>query len=84
MIAICSILHIFFLISPCKKILMQTLKTAADYYLQGNAWRKKGDFKRAMDCYMEAIALDPDSPAATAKEMLDDIMAFYCKDCYNP
>ena len=32
----------------------------------------------------EAIALDPESPAVTAKEMLDSIMSFYCKDYYNP
>ena len=58
--------------------------TAEEYYQQGNAWRKQGDFKRALDCYMEAIALDPESPAVAAKEMLDDIMSFYCKDYYNP
>ncbi len=33
--------------------------TAEEYYQEGNAWRKQGDFKRALDCYMEAIALDP-------------------------
>ena len=54
--------------------------TAEEYYQQGNAWRKQGDFKRALDSYMEAIALDPESPAVAAKEMLDDIMNFYCKD----
>ena len=58
--------------------------TAEEYYQEGNAWRKQGDFKRALDCYMEAIALDPESPAVTAKEMLDNIMGFYCKDYYNP
>ena len=58
--------------------------TAEEYYQQGNAWRKKGDFKRALDSYMEAIALDPESPAVAAKEMLDDIMNFYCKDYYKP
>ena len=58
--------------------------TAEEYYQQGNTWRKKGDFKRALDSYMEAIALDPESPAVAAKEMLDDIMNFYCKDYYNP
>ena len=57
--------------------------TAEEYYQQGNAWRKQGDFKRALDCYMEAIALDPESPAVAAKEMLDDIMSFYCKDYYH-
>ena len=58
--------------------------TAEEYYQQGNAWRKQGDFKRALDSYMEAIALDLESPAVAAKEMLDDIMNFYCKDYYNP
>ena len=58
--------------------------TAEEYYQQGNVWRKQGDFKRALDSYMEAIALDPESPAVAAKEMLDDIMNFYCKDYYNP
>ena len=58
--------------------------TAEEYYQQGNAWRKQGDFKRALDSYMEAIALDPESPAVAAKEILDDIMNFYCKDYYNP
>lgn len=58
--------------------------TAEEYYQQGNAWRKQGDFKRALDSYMEAIALDPESPAVAAKEMLDNIMNFYCKDYYNP
>lgn len=58
--------------------------TANDYYLQGNEWRRKGDFRQALGCYMEAISLDADSPARAAKEMLEDIMAFYCKDYYNP
>ena len=58
--------------------------TAEKYYQEGNAWRKQGDFKRALDSYMEAIALDPESPAVAAKEMLDYIMSFYCKDYYNP
>ncbi len=38
----------------------------------------------AQNCYLEAIALDPNSPAATALEMLDDIQNFYHKDYYNP
>nr|WP_293529745.1 tetratricopeptide repeat protein [Prevotella sp.] len=58
--------------------------TAQEYYLQGNAYRKQGDYKHALDCYMEAISLDPDSPAVVAKEMLDNILGFYCKDYYNP
>ena len=58
--------------------------TAQEYYLQGNAYRKHAEYKPALDWYMEAIALDPDSPAVVAKEMLDNILGFYCKDYYNP
>lgn len=58
--------------------------TAEEYYQQGNHYRWQGDFQHALECYMEAIALDPDSPARQAKEMLDDILGFYCKDYYNP
>ena len=37
-----------------------------------------------INAYIQAIELDPESPAVEAKRMLDDIMAFYCKDMYNP
>ena len=49
--------------------------TAEEYYKQGNAYRKQG-------LWHEAI--NPDSPAVEAKRMLDDIMAYRCKDMYNP
>ena len=58
--------------------------TAEDYYKLGNEYRRKGDRKHAIDNYLEAIALDPESPAVEAKQMLDDMFAFYCKDMYNP
>jgi tetratricopeptide (TPR) repeat protein len=58
--------------------------TSEDYYKLGNDYRKKGDFKHAIDSYMEAIALDSNSPAVEAKKMLENIFAFYCKDMYNP
>ena len=54
--------------------------TAEDYYQLGNEARKQGLWHEAI----QAIELDPDSPAVEAKRMLDDIMAFYCKDMYNP
>ena len=60
------------------------MATAQEFYEQGNEARKRGEFHEAINCYMQAIALDPDSPAVEAKHMLDDIMAFYCKDMYNP
>lgn len=57
---------------------------AAVYYQQGNEHRRRGDWQQALNCYMEAIALDPESPAVEAKKMLDDILNFYHKDSYNP
>ena len=58
--------------------------TAEEYYLKGNEARKHGLWHEAINCYIQAIELDPDSPAVEAKRMLDDIMTFYCKDMYNP
>ncbi len=58
--------------------------TAEEYYELGNEHRRKGDFQQAINCYLEAIALDPESPAVEARRMLDDIMNFYHKDAYNP
>ena len=58
--------------------------TAEAYYQLGNEARTRGLWHEAMNHYIQAIALDPDSPAVEAKRMLDDIMAFYCKDMYNP
>ena len=58
--------------------------TDEEYYLKGNEARRQGLWHEAINNYIQAIALDPDSPAVEAKRMLDDIMAFYCKDMYNP
>ncbi|MGM9705128.1 MAG: tetratricopeptide repeat protein [Prevotella sp.] len=58
--------------------------TADEYYKKGNEYRRRGDWKHALDNYLEAIALDPQSPAVEAKKMIDDILNFYCKDMYNP
>ena len=58
--------------------------TAQEFYEQGNEARKRGLWHEAINCYIQAIELDPDSPAVEAKRMLDDIMAFCCKDMYNP
>ncbi len=60
------------------------MMTPEEYFRLGNEYRKKGDWKHALDNYMEAIELDPDSPAVEAKQMLEDILNFYNKDAYNP
>ena len=58
--------------------------TAEEFFRQGNEFKKKGDLKNAMNCYLEAIELDPESPDLEAKKMLEDIFHFYNKDAYNP
>lgn len=58
--------------------------TSEEWYQRGNDYCKKQDFQHALQCYMEAIALNPESPAVEAKEMLDNIYSFYCRDIYNP
>ena len=58
--------------------------TADEWYRLGNEHRRKGDCQYAMECYMEAIELDAQSPAVEAKQMLENIMNFYNKDAYNP
>ena len=58
--------------------------TAEEYYRKGNEARKEGLWHEAINHYLSAIELDPDSPAVEAKKMLDDIMAFYHTDAYNP
>ena len=58
--------------------------TAEEFYQKGNEYRRKGDWKHAIDCYLEAIERDPNSPTVEAKRMLDDILNFYNKDAYNP
>ena len=57
--------------------------TAEEYYLKGNEYRKQSLWHEAINCYIEAIRLDPDSPAVEAKRMLDDIMAFYSRFIRN-
>lgn len=57
---------------------------AADaYYLRGNAYRKKGDWQGALNCYQKAIDINPNSPAAEARNMVMDILNFYNKDMFN-
>ena len=58
--------------------------TSEEYYKQGNEYRRQGLYHEAMNSYMEAIAIDPDSPAATARQMREEQFSFYYKDYYNP
>ena len=53
------------------------------YYLLGNAWRKKGNWQMAMNNYLEAVHLNPGSPAQQALDIANEILDFYNKDMYN-
>lgn len=53
------------------------------FYLRGNAYRKLGDFRQALNNYLSAMELNPDSPARQAHDMLIKILDFYYKDMYN-
>ncbi len=53
------------------------------YYLKGNAYRKEGNWQMALNNYLEAIDLNPESPAVHAREMIMNILEFYNKDMYN-
>ena len=53
------------------------------YYLLGNAWRKKGNWQMAMNNYLEAVHLNPSSPAQQALDIANEILDFYNKDMYN-
>ena len=53
------------------------------FYLRGNAYRKLGDFQQALNNYLSALELSPDSPAREAHDMLMEILDFYYKEMYN-
>lgn len=55
-----------------------------DWYDKGNEYRSRQDWKQAMECYMRAEKLNPNGPAKYARQMTEDIVAFYCRDYYNP
>ena len=61
-----------------------TRAQAQAYYIQGNAYRKQQQWAEALNAYEAAAALDPESPAVAAREMLMNIMNYYCKEYYNP
>ena len=53
------------------------------YNLRGNVYRKMGDIRQALNNYLMAIELNPDSPAQTAYNAQIKILDFYNKDMYN-
>ena len=61
-------------------------KNASDdeaFYLRGNVYRKMGHTREALNNYLTAIELNPESPAQTAYNAQIKILDFYNKDMYN-
>lgn len=52
--------------------------------LRGNAYRQLGNWRMAMNSYLEAREIEPDGPAAMALDNIQQILDFYHKDLYNP
>lgn len=67
-------------ISLLNDYLKENPQSDEGYYLLGNAWRKKGNNRLALNNYLEAIHLNPNSPAQKAHDMLMDILDFYYKE----
>lgn len=54
------------------------------YYLMGNAYRKKSNWQMAINCYLEAMETNPESPAKQAHALAMNILNYYNKEMYNP
>ncbi len=65
------------------EIICKTPDSDEAYYLLGNAYSKKSDFRQALNNYLRAMEINPESPARQAHTMLMKIMEFYNKDMYN-
>lgn len=52
------------------------------YYLRGKLFYRKGNWKEAIQNYMEAVHYNPESPAASALKFTTDILEYYNKDIY--
>lgn len=53
------------------------------WYLRGKAFYKQGEIRLALNDYLQALTLNPESPARTAYDMAIRILDFYNKEMYN-
>ena len=53
------------------------------HYLLGDIYYKKGEWKDAIQHYLEACELNPESPARQKLKMAYSILEFYNKDIYG-
>ena len=60
------------------------LEMAQICYLQGNAYRQLGNWRKAIGNYNLALQYDPNSPARKALKNANEILDFFNHDLYNP
>lgn len=58
-------------------------KSDEAFYLRGNAYRKEGNSREALNNYLAAMELNPDSPAHRAYRSEIEILDFFDKNLYN-
>ncbi len=58
-------------------------ESAELHYLRGKAHMRRSDWRQALNAFLAAERLDPQSPARECRLMLEDIMEFHNKDLYN-
>ena len=54
------------------------------FFLLGNIYRKQSNWKPAIECYLTALDINPNSPTRQAHEMVMEILSFNNPDLYNP
>lgn len=54
------------------------------WYLRGKTYWRMGKKAAAISDFEEAVHINPDSPAALALEMTQNVMDFYNPDLLNP
>lgn len=59
-------------------------QNAALLYEQGLDFARHSEWGRAATAFRKSLELDPESPAAQSLTMIDDILAYYHKDNFNP
>lgn len=59
-------------------------QSAALLYEQGLDFARHSEWGRAATAFRKALELDPESPASQSLTMIDDILAYYHKDNFNP
>ncbi|NCC99499.1 MAG: tetratricopeptide repeat protein [Bacteroidia bacterium] len=53
------------------------------WFLAGNVYRKMENWQGAMNAYIKAMDINPESPAKAAYGMIVSILDFYDKNRYN-